>query len=38
MLNQQGKSEEDVKEALCGETKIAEDENKSNICSCGGNC
>jgi len=38
VLSGGGKSEEEVKEALCGEIKISEDKNKSDACSCGGNC
>ncbi len=33
-----GKSEKDVKTALCGEIKTAKDENESSGCSCSGNC
>ena len=33
-----GKSEEDVKEALCGEIKTSEDKNETGGCACGGNC
>lgn len=38
VLSGGGKSKEEVKEVLCGDIKVVEDKNKSNACSCGGNC